>query len=405
MASGRRALDDLSVRGKRVLVRADLNVPVKNGEVVEPTRIERQAPTLRNLAEKGARVIVLSHFGRPEGKRVDSMSLKPVAPALSRAIGRPVFFAEDCVGTAAERAVSRMEDGDVLLLENTRFHAGEEANDPQFARAVAALGDIYVNDAFSAAHRAHATTEALAHLLPCAAGRAMESELAHLHRALDNPERPLIAVVGGAKISTKIGLLGNLLKRVDVLVIGGAMANTFFAAEGHNVGKSLCEREHFDTARQVLDDARDAGAAIVLPADLVVAKELAPGAKCRTVRVTEVANDELILDVGPRTIEDFAARLEYARTLVWNGPLGAFETPPFEHGTVEAAKLAAARTEAGNLLSVAGGGVTVAALNMAGVAEKFTYVSTAGGAFLEWLEGRELPGVKALMKSGSGEHG
>ena len=399
MRGAYRTLDDLSVRGKRVLVRADLNVPMKDGEVTDPSRIDRQAPTIRKLADKGARVIVLSHFGRPKGKRVESMSLKAVVPALSDAIGRPVAFAEDCIGGTAERAVANMKDGDVLVLENTRFHAGEEANDPEFAERVAALGDIFVNDAFSAAHRAHVTTEALAHLLPCAAGRAMESELTNLHRALDRPERPLMAVVGGAKISSKIALLGNLLKRVDVLLIGGAMANTFFAAQGHNVGRSLCERDQLDTAREILSTATSRGSALVLPVDVIVAKNLAPHAECRKTNVNEIADDELILDVGPQTIEEFANRLEYARTLVWNGPLGAFETPPFERGTVEAAKLAAARTEAGKLLSVAGGGDTVAALNMAGIAEKFFYVSTAGGAFLEWLEGCELPGVAALMQS------
>lgn len=405
MRGAYRTLDDLSLSGKRVLVRADLNVPMKDGDVADPSRINRQAPTIRELADKGARVIVLSHFGRPRGKRVGSMSLEPVVPALARAVGRPVAFAQDCVGEAAEKAVGKLKDGEVLLLENTRFHEGEEANNPEFAERIARLGDIFIDDAFSAAHRAHATTEALAHLLPCAAGRAMQSELKHLHRALDHPERPLVAVVGGAKISTKIDLLGNLLKRVDVLVIGGAMANTFLAAQGHNVGNSLCERDQLETAREILHSATRSGAAIVLPADVVVAKELARDAKCRTVRVTDVADDELILDVGPQTIEDFAARLEQTRTLVWNGPLGAFETTPFERGTVAAAKLAAARTEAGKLLTVAGGGDTVAALNLAGVAEKFSYVSVAGGAFLEWLEGRELPGVEALMKSGSSEHG
>ena len=398
MRSGYRTLDDLSVHGKRVLVRADLNVPMKEGEVADGSRIDRLAPTIRELADKGARVIVLSHFGRPKGKRVDSMSLEPVVPALARAIGAPVAFAQDCVGDAAERAVAKLKNGDVLLLENTRFHVGEEANNPEFAERIAALGDIFIDDAFSAAHRAHATTEALAQILPCAAGRAMESELTHLHRALDHPERPLMAIIGGAKISTKIDLLGNLLKRVDVLVIAGAMANTFFAADGHNVGKSLCERDHLDTAREILRTATARGSALVLPVDVVVAKEFAPHAKCRTTNVNNVADDELILDVGQQTVEAFGNRLAHARTLVWNGPLGAFETPPFDCGTVEAAKLAAAQTEAGKLLSVAGGGDTVAALNLAGVAGKFSYVSTAGGAFLEWLEGRKLPGVAALMQ-------
>jgi phosphoglycerate kinase len=393
-----RTLDDLAVSGKRVLVRADLNVPMQDGNVMDALRIERQAPTVRELAEKGARVIVLSHFGRPKGKPVASMSLKPIAPALSAAIGRPVAFAENCVGPKAEQAVSGMQDGDVLLLENTRFHAGEEENDPGFAEAVATLGDIYVNDAFSAAHRAHATTEALAQLLPSAAGRAMQAELAHLSRALDRPERPVMAVVGGAKISTKLELLGNLIRRVDVLVIGGAMANTFLAAQGLGIGKSLSESDQLDTARSILHSANARGAALVLPVDVVVARDFKPDAECRVVSVNNVGPDDMILDVGPDTIEGFSARLNQARTLVWNGPLGAFETPPFERGTMEAARLAAARTKAGKLLSVAGGGDTVAALNMAGVADEFTYMSTAGGAFLEWLEGRELPGVVALMQ-------
>jgi phosphoglycerate kinase len=396
--TGFRTLDDVGVKGGRVLVRLDLNVPMKDGKIADALRIERQAPTLRELADKGARVIVLSHFDRPKGKRVDSMSLAPVAPALAAAIGRPVAFVGDCIGDSVKEAVARLKDGDVLLLENTRFHAGEEANDPHFANAVASLGDIFVNDAFSAAHRAHATTEGLAHLLPAVAGRAMQAELSHLHRALDRPERPLMAVVGGAKISTKIALLANLVKRVDVIVIGGAMANTFLAAQGCEVGKSLCERDQFETARDILHTAVSRGAAVVLPVDVVVAKDLKANAECRTVPVKDVAPGEMILDVGPQSVEEFAKRLEFARTLVWNGPLGAFETPPFERGTISAAKLAAARTESGHLLSVAGGGDTVAALNMAGVVDKFSYVSTAGGAFLEWLEGRELPCVAALSK-------
>lgn len=326
------------------------------------------------------------------------MSLAPVAPALARVLGRPVAFADDCIGDSAKEAVAKLKDGDVLLLENTRFHAGEEANDPEFAKAVASLGDIFVNDAFSAAHRAHATTEGLAHFLPSVAGRAMQAELEHLHRALDRPERPVMAVVGGAKISTKIALLANLLKRVDVLVIAGAMANTFLAAQGCEVGKSLCEHDQIETAKEIMHTAVARGAAVVLPVDVVVAKEFKANAERRVVAVKEVAADEMILDVGPQSIEEFAKRLAFCRTLVWNGPFGAFETPPFERGTIEAARLAAARTQSGRLLSVAGGGDTVAALNLAGAAEKFTYVSTAGGAFLEWLEGRELPGVAALEK-------
>lgn len=393
-----RTLDDIDVTGKRVLVRLDLNVPMKDGRVADSLRLERQAPTVRELAEKGARVIVLSHFGRPKGKRVESMSLAPVAPALAEAIGRPVAFADDCVGEPAQEAAARLRNGDVLLLENVRFHAGEEANDPDFAKAVAALGDVFVNDAFSAAHRAHATTEGVAHLLPSVAGRAMQAELEHLGRALSHPDRPLMAVVGGAKISTKIALLGNLVKQVDVLVVVGAMANTFLAAQGCEVGQSLCEHDELETAREILRTAIARGAAVVLPADVVVAKEFKPHADCRVASARDVAAGEMILDVGPQSVEEFAKRLNYIRTLVWNGPFGAFETPPFERGTVAAAKEAAGRTKAGQLLSVAGGGDTVAALNMAGVADEFTYVSTAGGAFLEWLEGCELPGVAALEK-------
>ena len=395
-----RTLDDLDVRGKRVLVRADLNVPMKNGAVTDATRIERQAPTVRELAEKGARVIVLSHFDRPKGKVVPEMSLKPIAGPLAKAVGRPVAFANDCVGEVAKKAVAGMRDGDILLLENTRFHAGEEKNDPVFAHAVAELGDIFVNDAFSAAHRAHATTEALAHLLPAAAGRSMQAELEHLSKALENPNRPLMAVVGGAKVSTKIALLENLVKRVDVLVIGGAMANTFLAAQGHGIGKSLAERDQLDTANRILAAAKDAGATVLLPVDVVAAKEFKASAAHRVVGIDAVADDEMILDVGPATIDAFTVRLGTIRTLVWNGPLGAFETPPFDAGTNVAARAVARRTRAGGLTSVAGGGDTVAALAHAGVADDFTYVSTAGGAFLEWLEGRTLPGVEALIKSG-----
>jgi len=391
-----KTLDDLDVRGKRVLVRADLNVPMKDGAVSDAERIKRQAPTIRELAAKGARVIVLSHFDRPKGKVVPSMSLKPVTAALAREVGKPVAFVADCVGDIASAAVGKLKDGDILLLENTRFHAGEEKNDPAFARQVAALGDIFVNDAFSAAHRAHATTEAIAHLLPSAAGRAMEQELSHLNKALGDPERPVMAVIGGAKVSTKIALLENLVQRVETLVIGGAMANTFLAAEGVAVGKSLFEPDHLETARRVIHMSIDSGAAIILPSDVVVAAEFKANAAHRTVAARAVASGDMILDVGPATIEAFAKRLHNTRTLVWNGPLGAFETPPFGAGTVAAAKLVAAATKAGQLLSVAGGGDTVAALNHAGVANAFSYVSTAGGAFLEWLEGQELPGVAAL---------
>jgi phosphoglycerate kinase len=391
-----KTLDGLDVRGKRVLVRADLNVPMQDGVVTDTLRIDRQAPTIRELADKGARVIVLSHFDRPKGKVVPSMSLRPVVAPLAKAIGRPVAFADDCVGEKAQAAVAALKDGDVLLLENTRFHAGEEKNDPAFAREVAALGDIFVNDAFSAAHRAHATTEGIAHLLPSAAGRSMEAELVHLEKALGKPERPLFAVIGGAKVSTKIALLDNLVRRVDVLVIGGAMANTFLAAQGIAVGKSLYEPDHLETAKRVLALSIESGAAVLLPVDAVVAKEFKANAAHRSVPIAEVTADELILDVGPATIEAFAKRLQYAKTLVWNGPFGAFEMEPFDKGTVSAAKSVAQATKASRLLSVAGGGDTVAALNHAGVADDFTYISTAGGAFLEWLEGQELPGVKAL---------
>jgi len=393
-------LDDLSVRGKRVLVRVDLNVPMKDGVVTDLVRIERQAPTIRELAGKGARVIVLSHFDRPKGKVVPSMSLKPVVAPLAKVLGKPVAFAGDCVGEVASAAVAKLKDGDILLLENTRFHPGEEKNDPEFAGQVASLGDIFVNDAFSAAHRAHATTEGLAHLLPSAAGRSMEKELTHLNKALGDPQRPVMAVIGGAKVSTKIALLENLVAKVETLVIGGAMANTFLAAEGIAVGKSLYEPDHLDTARKVIHLATKSGCAVCLPSDLVVAREFKANAPHRTVDVSAVASDEMILDVGPATIEAFAKRLHNTRTLVWNGPFGAFETAPFDAGTNAAAKLVAAATKAGQLLSVAGGGDTVAALNHAGVADAFSYVSTAGGAFLEWLEGQELPGVVALASKG-----
>jgi phosphoglycerate kinase len=388
-----RTLDDLKgedVKGKRVLVRADLNVPMKDGRVTDALRLERQAPTITELAEKGARVIVLSHFDRPGGKVVPSMSLKPVAFPLAQVLGRLVAFAPDCIGEKAIAAVSAMKDGDVLLLENTRFHPEEERNDTAFAKALALLGDIYVNDAFSAAHRAHASTETLAHLLPAYAGRSMQSELEHLHRALDAPERPLMAVVGGAKISTKIDLLNNLINKVDVLVIVGAMANTFLTAEGYQVGKSLAELDQRDTARAIMRES------VMLPRDVVVAEELKPNTHSRIVAINDVTPQDMILDVGPRTIEAFAKRLRTMKTLVWNGPFGAFETPPFDRGTVAAAKAVADLTREGKLLSVAGGGDTVAALAHAGVSGDFSYVSTAGGAFLEWLEGRTLPGVAAL---------
>lgn len=399
MMANFRTIDDLDVKGKRVLVRADLNVPMKNGVVTDALRIERQAPTIQQLAERGAKVIVLSHFDRPKGKVVPSMSLKPVAAPLSKAVGRPVAFAKDCVGEIAKAAVAKLKDGSVLLLENTRFHAAEENNDPAFVKQIAELGDLFVNDAFSAAHRAHATTEGVAHLLPAAAGRSMEQELTHLDKALGDPQRPVMAVVGGAKVSTKIALLENLVKKVETLVIGGAMANTFLAAEGIEVGKSLMEEDHIKTAQSVIHLAASNGTVLLLPVDVVVAHEFKAKAKHRTVDVRSVGKNDMILDIGPKSVEAFSHRLINTRTLVWNGPLGAFEMPPFDLGTVAAAKAVAEATKAGRLLSVAGGGDTVAALNHAGVADDFTYVSTAGGAFLEWLEGQELPGVAALVAS------
>jgi phosphoglycerate kinase len=396
-------LDDIDVAKRRVLVRADLNVPIKDGRVTDTTRIDRTAATLSELAKKGARVIVLSHFGRPKGPD-PKLSLQPVVAPLAAALGgRKVGFAADCVGPAAEQAVAALRDGEVLLLENLRFHAEEEANDPGFAKALAALGDIYVNDAFSTAHRAHASTEAIARLLPAAAGRLMQAELEHLANALETPERPVCAVVGGAKISTKLDLLGNLVARVDMLVIGGGMANTFLNATGVDIGQSLCEREMADTARAIMAKAKSEGCDVVLPVDAVVAQTLKAGVATRVVPIGEVPSDQLILDVGPVSVADIAARLAGCRTLVWNGPLGAFEVPPFDAGTVAVAQAAAKLTRDGKLLSVAGGGDTVAALAQAGVVDSFSYVSTAGGAFLEWLEGKDLPGVAALKDAAKGK--
>ena len=391
-----RTFDGVDVAGKRVLLRADLNVPVHDGRITDLTRLERLTPTIRELAAKGARVIVCSHFDRPKGKRVPAMTLAPVARALGEVLGRRVRFAEDCIGVAAQQAVDVLAAGDVLVLENTRFHPGEEANDPGFARELAALADIYVDDAFSAAHRAHASTEAVAHQLPAYAGRLMQAELEALDRALGTPARPVAAIVGGAKVSTKLDLLANLVSRVDELVIGGAMANTFLAAQGLAVGRSLQEPDLHETARRILADAETAGCAVLLPIDAVVASALVPGAVTRTVTVAQVGPDAMILDVGPGTVQALTARLAGWKTLVWNGPLGAFETPPFDAGTVALARAVAAATASGHLVSVAGGGDTVAALRQAGVADTFSYVSTAGGAFLEWMEGKTLPGVAAL---------
>jgi phosphoglycerate kinase len=369
---------------------------MKDGRVSDTTRLDRLAPTIAELAGKGARVIVISHFDRPKGKRVPEMSLAPVAAALETSLGHDVAFAVDCIGESAEAAVGALGDGGVLVLENLRFHAGEEANDPEFARALAALADLYVNDAFSAAHRAHASTEGVAHLLPAAAGRLMQAELDALAAALTDPARPVAALVGGAKISTKLDLLGNLVTRVDRLVIGGGMANTFLNAAGVNVGASLCEHEMADTARAITAKAAAAGCAIVLPVDVVVAAELKAGSPAATVTIDAVPDDRMILDVGPATVAALVELLGACRTLVWNGPLGAFEIAPFDAGTNAVAQAAAALTRAGALLSVAGGGDTVAALRHAGVIDDFSYVSTAGGAFLEWLEGKTLPGVAAL---------
>jgi phosphoglycerate kinase len=391
-----RTLDGLEVAGKRVLLRADLNVPVRDGKITDLTRIERLSPTIRELSGKGAHVIVLSHFDRPKGKRVAAMSLAPMAAALAQVLGRKVRFAEDCVGLPAHQAIDALNDGDVAVLENTRFHAEEEANDPDFARSLAGLGDIFVNDAFSAAHRAHASTEGVAHLLPSYAGRQMQAELEALASALTHPARPVAAIVGGAKVSTKLDLLGNLVNRVDVLVIGGAMANTFLAAEGKPVGRSLQEAEMHAKAREILARARAANCAVVLPTDVVVAAELRANTACETVAVDAVPADRIILDVGAASVAALVARLASLKTLVWNGPLGAFETPPFDAATTALARAVAAATAAGALRSIAGGGDTVAALRHAGVAERMSYVSTAGGAFLEWLEGKTLPGVAVL---------
>ena len=389
-----RTLDDADLHGKRVLVRVDLNVPTEGGRVTDRTRIARILPTIREISDKGGRAVLLAHFGRPKGGPDEKNSLKPIATALAEELGRPVAFVPATVGDIAHSAIGSMKDGDVVLLENTRFHAGEEKNEAAFVEQLAALGDVFVNDAFSAAHRAHASTEGLARRLPSHAGRTMQAELAALARALERPERPVVAVVGGAKVSTKLELLGNLVTRVDVLVIGGGMANTFLAAQGVAVGRSLCEHDLLDTARDIL--AKAGNCRIVLPVDAVVASEFKAHAPSRTVSVDDVGPDDMILDIGPRSVAAVKAVLEGARTLVWNGPFGAFELPPFDAGTVAVAQEAAALTLAGGLVSVAGGGDTVAALNAAGAADGFTYVSTAGGAFLEWMEGKVLPGVEAL---------
>jgi phosphoglycerate kinase len=390
-----KTLSDLIPRGRRILVRVDLNVPLEDGRVTDGTRLDRILPTIKELSEKGGRVILLAHFGRPKG--IDPKeSLAPVAAALAAKLGKPVPLASDCVGVPALALIETMKDGDVICLENTRFHAGEEKNDPAFVAALAANGDIYVNDAFSAAHRAHASTEGLARKLPAYAGRTMEAELTALDKALGTPKKPVAALVGGAKVSTKLDLLGNLVSKVQILIIGGGMANTFLAARGVKVGKSLCEHDLVGTAREIEAKAKKAGCQIILPVDVVVAKDFKANAASRVADASGVAADEMILDAGPKSVAAVTAALEGARTLVWNGPMGAFELTPFDAATVAVAKEAARLTTAGSLLSVAGGGDTVAALNHAGAADQFTYVSTAGGAFLEWMEGKVLPGVKAL---------
>ncbi|MBW8744061.1 MAG: phosphoglycerate kinase [Sphingomonas sp.] len=392
-----KTLDDISdVSGKRVLVREDLNVPMDGARVTDDTRLRAAAPTIAELSDKGAIVLVLAHFGRPKGERNPDMSLALVTKPLSEVLGREVRFVDDCVGEAAERAVADLQPGDIAILENTRFHKGEEKNDPELAQAMAKLGDLYVNDAFSAAHRAHASTEGLAHILPAFAGRSMQAELEALEKALGKPEHPVAAVVGGAKVSTKLDVLKHLVSKVDHLIIGGGMANTFLAARGVDVGKSLCEHDLKDTVLEILEAADKADCTVHLPYDVVVAKEFRADPPTRTINVHEVAADEMILDVGPAAVEALGDALKTCRTLVWNGPLGAFELHPFDTATVALARIAAALTQSGGLVSVAGGGDTVAALNHAGVAESFSFVSTAGGAFLEWMEGKPLPGVAAL---------
>ncbi|MEM9104352.1 MAG: phosphoglycerate kinase [Pseudomonadota bacterium] len=392
-----KTLDDLpDIAGKRLLVRIDLNVPVQDGQVSDTTRIERVVPTIRELSSKGGKLILMSHFGRPKGQVVESMSLEPISHKLEEALDQRVHFCQDCVGDMAVESVREMVDGDVVLLENLRFYPGEEKNDPEFAKQLAENGDIYINDAFSAAHRAHASTEGLAHLLPAYAGRTMQAELDALEKGLDNPARPVVAIVGGAKVSTKLDLLMNLVSKVDALVIGGGMANTFLAARGTNVGKSLCEHDLAETAKTIMIEAASNKCAIVLPVDAVVATEFKAGADSETVDVESVPSDAMILDVGPDTVSAINEWIGRARTLVWNGPVGAFEIKPFDAATTAIAMFAADQTQGGLLISVAGGGDTVAALNQAGCTKNFTYVSLAGGAFLEWMEGKPLPGVEAL---------
>jgi len=399
-----RTLDEAPVRGKRVLLRVDLNVPAENGKVTDATRIEAVAPTITEIADKGGKVILLAHFGRPKGRDAKE-SLKPIAAEAARVIGRPVTFAEDCIGEVAETAVAALQPGEILCLENTRFHDGEAKNDPQFVAALARLGDLYINDAFSAAHRANASTEGLAHVLPAYVGRAMQAELDALDKALHAPARPLAAIVGGAKISTKLDLLGNLLSKVDSLIIGGGMANTFLAAQGKAIGKSLSEADLVPAARAILVKAKATGRELVLPVDAVVAQKFEANAASHVVDVDAVGARDRILDIGPRTVEHVVSVLARSKTLVWNGPIGAFEIEPFDRGTIEVAEAAAELTAAGKLVSIAGGGDTLAALNAAGAAARFTYTSTAGGAFLEWLEGKALPGVEVLKRAATAARG
>lgn len=400
LAGDYKSIDAVDVGGKRVIVRADLNVPLSDGHVSDATRIERLLPTLRDLASRGAKVIVLSHLGRPDGEKNPKYTLKPVAEKLAEMLGGiPVRFIEDSIGSVAEDGVAGLRPGEVAVLENLRFYPGEEKNDPAFVASLAKLGDIFVNDAFSVSHRAHASVHGIAHALPAFAGPQMLTELNAFKLVLGAPKRPVAAIVGGAKVSTKIQLLTSLASQVDVLIIGGGMANTFLYAQGFNVGKSLCEPSFSDTVEEIMSRAAETGCRIMVPSDAVVAKEFKPNAEHAVYSVEAVPEDGMILDVGPKSLAEFGARIRGVKTLLWNGPVGAFETPPFGAGTFELAKLAAERTKSGELVSVAGGGDTVAALNAAGVTDSFTYVSTAGGAFLEWLEGRELPGVTALTQT------
>jgi phosphoglycerate kinase len=391
-----RTLDDADLKGRRALVRVDFNVPMHDGQVSDDTRLRAAVPTIEKLRAGGAKVVLLAHFDRPKGKVVPAMSLEPIAPALSKVLGAPVAFAPSCVGPAAASAIADLKDGDVLLLENVRFHPGEEKNDPEFAKALAAEGDLYVNDAFSAAHRAHASTEGLAHLLPAYAGEQMRLELTALDKALGNPERPVMGIVGGSKVSSKLDLLSNLVTRLDKLAIGGGMANTFLYAQGHDVGASYCEKDLAETARDIIRLAGQNNCKLFLPLDIVVAETMSPGAAARVRGLGEVDEHERILDAGPETVERLCRAMDNSKTLIWNGPLGVFEMPPFDKGTMAAARYAAKLAKSGKLVAVAGGGDTVAALNAAGCADDFTFVSTAGGAFLEWMEGKELPGVAAL---------